>query len=143
MQQLSTYGFIMSPYYRLYYTILYVGPPEFTRLPQNTTIAIGKNVTLHCSFEAIPPGVREWEKISHSGMQTKIDPTYSGRYQIADNGNLIISTTSGEDNGQYSCTISNALGSVSEVIQLTVISKFINIINSLFCSAFIFKNLKW
>ena len=91
--------------------------------PQNTTVAIGRSVEIVCAYEAIPLGERQWTKIDHNGMPTKIDSTYSDRYQIADNGSLMISMTSDEDNGQFSCTVLNALGNVSEVIQLTVISK--------------------
>ena len=101
-------------------TVLNVtGPPEFTKPPQNVTVTVGRSVIIYCLYKAIPLGEHLWTMTNHNGM---IDSTFSDRYQIADNGSLMISMASDEDNGRFACTVVNALGNVSKEVHLTVIS---------------------
>lgn len=79
--------------------------PSFKKHPlePETYAAENGNVTIRCNPEAAPKPKYVWKKngnVLGSG----------GHRRILDNGNLIISPVSRDDEGLYTCTASNELG---------------------------------
>ncbi|XP_075218988.1 contactin [Lycorma delicatula] len=80
--------------------------PSFKKRPlePETYAAEGGNVTLYCRPEAAPRPKFVWKKDG-----TVLGST--GRRRVLDNGNLLISPVSRDDDGLYTCTASNTYGS--------------------------------
>jgi hypothetical protein len=79
--------------------------PTFIKKPMQTTVrgAIGGNVTIVCNPEGAPKPKIQWYQ---NGMTIANDY----RHLILDNGNLVLSQVSKNDEGNYTCEASNRVG---------------------------------
>ena len=101
---------------------VYTGPPIFLEPPQNTVVQIGYPGSLSCASLANPDdGGTRWQRENGNSYD---DIVASARYQILENGTVIITETTEADSGEYRCIVTNSIGNITEKINLTVISKF-------------------
>ena len=84
--------------------------PVFTTRPQNASVSIGDEVTLQCVAEGPPEPVLTWmgpnRTIISDGVTT--------------GGNLRIYDVAQSDAGEYVCTATNDIGSVTASATITV-----------------------
>ncbi|XP_071509422.1 contactin-2-like [Diadema antillarum] len=82
----------------------------FTETPQDTVVVMGQPAMFHCaSYDDMNLGmvVTSWQQ---NGTTVQL----GGRFSLFPNGTLYLSTTQGEDQGNYSCTAS-AIDSLGQV----------------------------
>lgn len=93
--------------------------PSFKKNPveSETYAAEGGNVTIKCNPEAAPRPQFIWKKDG-------IEIGSGGHRRIFENGNLLISPVSRDDEGIYTCAASNELGLAESNGRLIVLRKF-------------------
>ena len=95
-------------------SVTYTGPPVLLMPPQDMTVVTGSTVKLSCSFLANPNNVQiYWQR---NGKRLSSD-------QILANATLILRNATDQDAGEYRCTVSNSIGSVTASAQLIVLGK--------------------
>ncbi|XP_013375469.1 PREDICTED: peroxidasin-like protein [Chinchilla lanigera] len=87
--------------------------PVFTRLPQDTSVAVGKDVNISCHAQGEPWPIITWNR---AGVQI----TESGKFHIDSGGMLTIYDTGQADQGRYECVAQNSFGLVVASMFLTV-----------------------
>ncbi|XP_049632770.1 neural cell adhesion molecule L1-like protein isoform X2 [Suncus etruscus] len=65
---------------------------------------LGSSVLLHCQFFASPAAIVTWQTAEEAA------PLVGSRYQVYDNGSLLIRDVREDDAGAYSCWVENAQG---------------------------------
>ena len=80
------------------------------------TVSEGQTAFLKCTADGHPPPRVTWSKV-HSSLP-------DGRHVVESSGALILKNVKSEDDGVYSCTAENLLGSMSSSARLTVQCKF-------------------
>ena len=80
------------------------------------TVNEGQTAFLKCTADGYPPPRVTWSK-ANSSFPVQ-------RHVVESNGSLIVKNVKSEDDGVYSCTAENLLGSVSASAKLTVQCKF-------------------
>ncbi|XP_048236575.1 contactin-like [Haliotis rufescens] len=92
--------------------------PIFSKQPVTDKVAsIGGNVTMICNPEAAPKPDFKW---SRDGRDLGLTEGVMGRLQLLHNGNLLITSVTSGDAGQYTCTATNTEGSDSSQATLLV-----------------------
>ncbi|KAM6935052.1 obscurin-like protein 1 isoform 9-T9 [Xenentodon cancila] len=92
------------------------GAPRFLAYPRPVVVQSGTDAVLKCQIGGDPRPAVIWERNNE-----KIDP--EGRYRVFEDGNvynLIISTVSIEDSGQYICKAKNSIGETYAAATLRV-----------------------
>ncbi|KAM6171825.1 LOW QUALITY PROTEIN: putative oxidoreductase PXDNL [Erethizon dorsatum] len=79
--------------------------PVFTQLPQDTGVAVGKNVNISCRAQGEPQPIITWNK---AGVQI----TKSGKFHIDSGGMLTIYDSGQADQGRYECVAQSSFGLV-------------------------------
>ena len=93
-------------------------------LPSSSTITVvvGLPLTLSCTSQGSPPDTFTWMKdgvsITQSTSITTVTHTNTSAVYRSD---YIINSVSSSDNGTYTCTVTNPIGSDSETITVTTI----------------------
>ena len=83
-----------------------LGPPSLTSRPENIYEDIGKTVEIPCQGDGNPKPVAYWKK------NDRPLPTDS-RFEIKEDGTLVIFEMQSHDAGTYECSLENVLGKVS------------------------------
>lgn len=93
--------------------------PTFKKHPLESEIYAAEqgNVTIKCNPEAAPKPRFTWKKDGNVLGQ-------GGHRRMLENGNLIISPVSRDDEGLYTCTASNELGMDESRGRLIVLRKY-------------------
>lgn len=78
--------------------------PRFTVQPMTTKAVEGYSAMLHCKATGDPPPTIQWDR---NNILNNFDPQ---RYQVMDNGSLLISEVHRDDDGKYGCTAGNSGG---------------------------------
>ena len=91
------------------------------------TVNVGDSLTLSCISQNSPPDTFTWRKDNNlSELQstsiTAVDPTNTGAVFRADYSITSVTTS---DNGTYTCTVTNPIGSDSTAITVVVISELL------------------
>ncbi|KAI3355902.1 hypothetical protein L3Q82_004449 [Scortum barcoo] len=92
------------------------GAPRFLAYPRPVMVQSGTDAVLKCQIGGDPRPAVIWERNNE-----KIDP--QGRYRVFEDGNvynLIISTVTTEDSGQYICKAKNSIGETYAAATLKV-----------------------
>ncbi|XP_055938213.1 cell adhesion molecule DSCAM-like [Argiope bruennichi] len=99
------------------------GPPSWITRPSSSETVVGKNITLECSAAGRPTPSVSWKKLSGNELQSVENLSNGGKYVIS-NGLLTIINVQKEDQGKYTCVVSNDVGmSLEESADLLVLSK--------------------
>ncbi|XP_068771088.1 hemicentin-2 [Struthio camelus] len=91
-------------------------PPSIELGPALVTATEGAAVTLSCNATGVPPPTVTWAKGTEPILQ-------SHHYHLGSNGTLLIPSPSPRDAGTYFCMVTNAAGSSSREVQLSVSTK--------------------
>ncbi|CAL8240671.1 unnamed protein product [Merluccius merluccius] len=92
------------------------GAPRFLAYPRPVVVQSGTDAVLKCQIGGDPRPAVIWER-----NNLKIDP--QGRYRVFEDGNvynLIISSVTSEDSGQYICKAKNSIGETYAAATLKV-----------------------
>ncbi|XP_035226533.1 Down syndrome cell adhesion molecule homolog [Stegodyphus dumicola] len=93
-------------------------PPKWTKEPQDASVGLEGRISLDCEVRGHPRPKITWFKIN--GEESDL-LKLTDRYQLADNGSLIIGDVKPEDAGKYECKASNDIGNgLSKVVSLSV-----------------------
>ena len=76
------------------------------------TVNEGQAAFLKCTADSHPPPRVTWSKLNSS--------LPFGRHVVESSGSLVVKNVKSEDDGVYSCTAENLLGSVNASAKLTV-----------------------
>ncbi|KAM5298287.1 LOW QUALITY PROTEIN: putative oxidoreductase PXDNL [Ctenodactylus gundi] len=87
--------------------------PTFLRLPQDTSVAVGKNINISCHAQGEPQPVITWNKV---GVQI----TQSSKFHVDSGGMLTIYDVGHVDQGRYECVARNPFGLLAASMFLTV-----------------------
>ncbi|XP_019354171.1 probable oxidoreductase PXDNL isoform X2 [Alligator mississippiensis] len=87
--------------------------PVFTKLPQDTSVEVGRNVEIPCSAHGEPQPILTWRK---SGIHI----TASGKFHVNPEGTLTIRDVGQADQGRYECVARNPFGLTTASMLLTV-----------------------
>ena len=90
------------------------------------TVPVGSSLTLNCTSRGSPPDTFTWRKDSHpialqSASITVVEYTGITAVFRADYSIDIVTTS---DNGTYTCTVTNPIGSDSAIITVVTTGKF-------------------
>ena len=102
-----------------------IDPPSSSTV----TVVVGDNVTLSCTSQGSPPDsftlTKNGMPVTPSPSITAVSHTDSEAvFQI--NVTIINVTTS--DSGTYTCTVTNPIGSDSEIISVDVVGKYLSVV---------------
>ena len=91
--------------------------PVTLTIGDNVTALVNTSITIQCPTSGVPKPSVTWTKDGQELLS-------GGRYKVQDNGSLVISDASEEDNAQYTCTADSVTGkdSASSIVQVE--SKF-------------------
>ncbi|XP_067672270.1 protein sidekick-2-like isoform X1 [Haliotis asinina] len=95
-------------------------PPRFVTSPLDLTVVETNEARFPCEVTGAPQPVITWKKVTSGGEETI---SSGGRFQILDNGLLLIATTRKSDSAVYRCIATNIRGNASEEATLQVIIK--------------------
>ena len=76
------------------------------------SVSQGDPVTIDCNYEGYPEPEVKW-------LHNNIEVSFSDKYIEMDNGSLYITSMDAEDEGTYTCTVTNVFGSVKTDVSLT------------------------
>ena len=111
-----------------YLTLLYTAAPVIDTLsPSIVTVILGSPLTLSCTSRGSPPDTFTWRKnnnptVLQSTSITAVDYTNTNAVFRA---NYSIDNVTTSDNGTYTCTVTNPIGSDSTTITVVVIGKLL------------------
>ncbi|XP_070184525.1 neurofascin-like [Littorina saxatilis] len=91
------------------------GKPKFTTATEQVTLRENQSVALTCGAQSFPPATVTW------GPR---DTLRDGRFQIRGH-DLVISDTKLSDNGQITCSATNALGTSEKIFDIHVLQHLI------------------
>lgn len=95
-------------------------PPSFQNQTLNISAVPSQSVTLPCATFPDPTLSFSW---MFGGVPLRPDSSEGGLRLLAD-GSLVLSSPQGRDEGVYTCTASNNLGSASGLVYLNVLGKW-------------------
>ncbi len=82
--------------------------PTITTHPQDEAVAMGSTATFTSAAVGLPPPTTHW---------------FLGSEQVGEGRDLMVAEVDSDDAGTYTCTVSNAAGTVSSSAELTVFGK--------------------
>ncbi|GBL94720.1 Down syndrome cell adhesion molecule-like protein Dscam2 [Araneus ventricosus] len=96
-------------------------PPRWRLEPADTSVLVGRSVSLHCQADGFPQPQIRWEKASDPSARDYRPISTSYHHQIFENGSLTIQDVTHEDAGYYLCQATNGIGpGLSSVVTLSV-----------------------
>ena len=103
---------------------LYTAAPVIDTPSSSTvTVTIGSSLTLSCTSQGSPPDTFTWRKNNGPVLRSTTTPvTYNDNSTVFRTDYSIDIVTS-SDNGTYTCTVTNPIGSDSATITVVVVSK--------------------
>ena len=90
--------------------------PITLTIADNVTALTNTSITIHCPTSGVPTPTVTWTK---DGEQIP----GNGRYTVQDDGSLLISEASEEDNARYTCTANSVAGKVSASSTAQIVGK--------------------
>ena len=111
-----------------YLSSLYTAAPVIDPISPNTmTVNVGYPLTLSCTSQHSPPDTFTWRKdnnptVLQSTSTTAVNYTNTSAVFRAD---YSIDSVTTSDNGTYTCTVTNPIGSDSATITVDVLSKLL------------------
>lgn len=96
-------------------------PPSFQNQTVNVTVVPSLPITLPCSTSPDPTLSFSW---SFNGV-TLLPDSSGGALVLTDDGGLVLSNVQSTDEGVYTCTATNNLGSANGTVYLDVLSKWV------------------
>ena len=105
-----------------HYLYLYTAAPVIDTPSSSTvTVTVGSSLTLSCTSQGSPPDTFTWRKDNGSVLQstgiTAVDYNSTSAVFRAD---YSIDSVTTSDNGTYTCTVTNPIGSDSTTIAVVV-----------------------
>ena len=98
-----------------------IDPP----LSSTVTVSVGDSLTLSCTSRGSPPDTFTWRKDSGPIVQsTSITTVEHTSVTVVFRANYSIDMVTLDDSGAYTCTVTNPLGSDSEIITVDVMGRF-------------------
>ena len=95
-----------------------IDPPSSSTV----TVAVGNSLTLSCTSRGSPPDTFTWMK---DGSLASTNPTFvavnHNTFNAEFRSNYIINSVTTSDNGTYTCTVTNPIGSDRETITVVVV----------------------
>ncbi|ODN06678.1 Tyrosine-protein kinase-like otk [Orchesella cincta] len=89
--------------------------PKFSVVPKNPTEVLeGKSLLIDCKAYGIPMPTIQWDK---NNIMNGFDRE---RFQVFENGSLLVTEVLKEDDGRYGCTAGNSGGFIREEVRLIV-----------------------
>ena len=108
-----------------------IDPPSSSTV----TVVVGFPLTLSCTSQGSPPDTFTWMKDGVSITQsTSVTTVTHTNISAVYHSDYIINSVSSSDNGTYTCTVTNPIGSDSETITVMTIP-------GMYCTS-LFKNCK-
>ena len=103
-------------------TSLYTAAPMMIRPPSSTvTVVAGFPLTLSCTSRGSPPDTFTWRKDSGPIVQsTSITTVTHTNTSAVFRADYFINSVTTSDNGTYTCTVINPIGSDSETVTVNV-----------------------
>ena len=90
------------------------------------TVAVGDSLTLSCTSRGSPPDTFTWRKDSGPIVQsTNITTVEHNSASAVFRADYSINNVTTSDNGTYTCTVTNPIGSDSETITVNVVGMFV------------------
>ena len=105
IQGLEDYGIILKKlsHSNLHFPLSTVRPRIETQ-PEDTDVLLGQSVLLNCSARGLPEPLITWTK---NDEPLDLD---NARFQLLENGSLLIQDVMINDTGDYKCNATNELG---------------------------------
>ena len=121
-ESLHFYSYISSlNHLSSHYTVI---PMIDTPSPSTVTVNVGDTLTLSCTSRRSPPDRFTWRKDNGPVLQsTTTEVAYNANSAVFRSDYSKMATTG--DNGTYTCTVTNPIGSHSATITVVVISKLL------------------
>ncbi|XP_041470660.1 Down syndrome cell adhesion molecule homolog isoform X2 [Lytechinus variegatus] len=95
-------------------------PPRFVVEPHNTAVVLNHTVVIACMANGKPNPDVQWKKAPGPTTTNFRDLPDDPRFEMQENGSLVIREARVEDAGYYLCHISNSVGMDSKTATLTV-----------------------
>ncbi|XP_072048855.1 cell adhesion molecule Dscam2-like [Amphiura filiformis] len=89
--------------------------PVLTATPSDKTVVEGGSVFFRCRAEGNPAAQISWRRFDGTELMS------DAKHSVYGNGDLMISNIEKQQEGQYTCTARNALGEVSQSVNLRVL----------------------
>lgn len=102
------------------YKLFFIVRPVVQISPINGSIVVGGNRTFSCG-STTSPGQITWQKLGSNQLPSNV-------FQDSNN-NLVITSSTQQDTGEYLCNITNSFGSNIAITFINIISKYIIIRN--------------
>ena len=87
------------------------------------TINVGDPLMLSCTSRGSPPDTFIWRKDNGSVLKSNTTPVAYNASSAVFRADFSIASVNTSDNGTYTCTVTNPIGSDSATITVIVISK--------------------
>jgi len=106
---------------------LYTAAPTIDPASSSTiTVAVGSSLTLSCTSQGSPPDTFTWRKDNGPMIQsTSITNVTHNNSNAVFRANYFINSTTASDNGTFTCTVTNPIGSDDKNITVIVVGKYI------------------
>ena len=126
MEEVSLLIYICIPSINFLYT---AAPVIETPSPSTVTVNVGSPLSLSCTSRHSPPDTFTWRKDNGPVLQSTTTPvTYNASSAVFRADYSIDSVTTSADNGTYTCTVTNPIGSDSATITVFVVCKLLIIL---------------
>lgn len=112
VRRLTIYGSLhhLCRLYLYFGIIYYLVPPRILLSPQDVTTTVRRTLKLQCQSSGIPTPDVMWEK---DGVRIREEQGSTRQISISSDGTLSITAVSIYDTGQYTCIITNLVGSLN------------------------------
>ena len=106
---------------------LYTAAPVIDTPSSSTvTVNVGSSIRLSCTSRGSPPDLFTWRKDNDSTvLQSTTTPVTYNDNSAVFRANYYIASVTTSDNGTYTCTVTNPIGSDNTTITVIVISKLL------------------
>ena len=111
-----------------YLSSLYTAAPVIDiPLPSTVTIVVGFALTLFCTSRGSPPDTFTWRKDNDPTVlqSTSITAVNYTNTSAVFRANYSVDSVTANDNGTYTCTVTNPIGNDSTTFTVDVISKLL------------------
>ncbi|KAK8776435.1 hypothetical protein V5799_030218 [Amblyomma americanum] len=95
-------------------TVAVLTPPSFHLTTKGVVVRENETATLDCAASGQPTPTYVWRRVGHSLVED------GGRWSAFANGTLRVTSAQASDGGLYRCEATNAVGTASAEVSLTV-----------------------